>query len=101
MKYYSMTHDFSGRKIKKSKPTGETFKKLKLREGLVSIPSYTYRGMDTKPPSQNLVDYGVASKAESKKYTGTLVKGISTLHKSNAVPILSQEEAVEHASMRR
>ena len=41
------------------------------------------------------------AKVESKKYTGTLVKGISTMHKSNAVPILSQDEAKEHAHMRR
>lgn len=41
------------------------------------------------------------SKVEPQKYTGTLVKGISTMHKSNAVPILSKEEAKDHASMRR
>ena len=41
------------------------------------------------------------SKVESPEYTGTLVKGISTMHKSNAVPIINEEEAKEHASMRR
>ena len=41
------------------------------------------------------------TKIDPPKYTGTLVKGISTMHKSNAVPILNQEEAKEHASMRR
>ncbi len=34
-------------------------------------------------------------------YTGTKVKGIGTMHKSNAVPIFSDEEAVAIASMRR
>ena len=38
---------------------------------------------------------------ESPKYTGTLVKGISTLHKSNAVPVISKEEMESHANMRR
>ena len=38
---------------------------------------------------------------ESPKYTGTLVKGISTLHKSNAVPVISNEEMISHANMRR
>ena len=41
------------------------------------------------------------TKKESPKYTGTYVKGISTLHKSNAVPIVSKEEAIEHSQMRR
>jgi len=41
------------------------------------------------------------AKVEPKKYTGTLVKGISTLHKSNAVPIISDTEAKEHSTMRR
>lgn len=38
---------------------------------------------------------------EPQKYTGTLIKGISTMHKSNAVPIIDEREAREHAAMRR
>jgi len=34
-------------------------------------------------------------------YTGTKIKGIGTMHKSNAVPVFSDEEAVAIASMRR
>jgi len=41
------------------------------------------------------------SKRESTQYTGTLVKGIATMHKSNAVPITSGEQAIEISSMRR
>lgn len=41
------------------------------------------------------------TKRESMKYTGTLVKGIATMHKSNAVPVISQEEAEDIAKMRR
>lgn len=41
------------------------------------------------------------SKPEKKEYTGTLVKGISTMHKSNAVPIIDADQAKEHANMRR
>ena len=44
---------------------------------------------------------GVAVKAEPKVYTGTMVKGIATMHKSNAVPVFSDEEAVAISSMRR
>ena len=41
------------------------------------------------------------TKKEPMQYTGTLVKGIATMHKSNAVPVISQEEATDIANMRR
>jgi|SRR6056300_1489726 len=41
------------------------------------------------------------SKKETMKYTGTLVKGIATMHKSNAVPVISQQEAEDISKMRR
>jgi hypothetical protein len=44
---------------------------------------------------------GVAALAPAKVYTGTKIKGIGTMHKSNAVPIFSDEEAVAIANMRR
>ena len=34
-------------------------------------------------------------------YTGTKVKGIATMHKSNAVPVFSDEEATDISKMRR
>lgn len=40
-------------------------------------------------------------KKESQRYTGTAIKGIGTMHKSNAVPIFSDEQAIEIATMRR
>jgi hypothetical protein len=44
---------------------------------------------------------GVATKSEPKIYSGTACKGIGTMHKSNAVPIFSDAEAIEIAKMRR
>ena len=44
---------------------------------------------------------GNATLAPSKVYTGTKVKGIATMHKSNAVPVFSDEEAIEISRMRR
>ena len=44
---------------------------------------------------------GPCAKAPDKVYTGTLIKGIGTMHKSNAVPIFSDEEAMDIAKMRR
>lgn len=55
-----------------------------------NIPSYFSKGRA-----------GETAKAKRYEYTGTLIKGISTMHKSNAVPIINEEEAKEHASMRR
>jgi len=46
-------------------------------------------------------DNGVATLAPAKVYTGTKVKGIATMHKSNAVPVFSDEEAVDISKMRR
>jgi hypothetical protein len=40
-------------------------------------------------------------KTEDKRYTGSKIKGIGTMHKSNAVPVFSDEEAVEISKMRR
>jgi len=42
---------------------------------------------------------GDCTKQESPVYTGTLVKGIATMHKSNAVPVISQKEAEEISKM--
>ena len=46
-------------------------------------------------------DNGVATLPPAKIYTGTKVKGIATMHKSNAVPVFSNEEAVDISKMRR
>lgn len=51
-------------------------------------------------PSRNS-GVGVASAAPAKVYTGTKMLGIGTMHKSNSVPIFSDEEAVNIATMRR
>ena len=64
--------------------------------------TYKLSGRDTGPriPSLNS-GAGVATLAAPKVYTGTKVKGIATMHKSNAVPVFSDEEAVEISRMRR
>jgi hypothetical protein len=103
MKYGSMTHDFTGRKIKKKKPKGEvyakytrpTFTAMEPRSGPVRRDEgVEYKSADIGSPS-------VCSAPEVKKYTGTLVKGIATMHKSNAVPVIDQEQATDIANMRR
>ena len=44
---------------------------------------------------------GSSTAAVHKVYTGTKVLGIGTMHKSNAVPVFSDEEAIAISSMRR
>lgn len=44
---------------------------------------------------------GTAPLSAPKVYTGTKVKGIATMHKSNAVPVFSDEEAIDISKMRR
>jgi hypothetical protein len=38
---------------------------------------------------------------DAMQYTGNLVKGIGTLHKSNAVPVIDEEYMKDIARMRR
>ena len=51
-------------------------------------------------PSKN-AGVGFAAKADIPVYTGTKMIGIGTLHKSNAVPVFSDEEAQDISKMRR
>jgi hypothetical protein len=40
-------------------------------------------------------------KVHDNEYTGTKIKGIGTMHKSNAVPVFTDEEAKDISKMRR
>ena len=44
---------------------------------------------------------GICALKPSPVYTGDKIKGIGTMHKSNAVPVFSDEEAKDIATMRR
>lgn len=52
-------------------------------------------------PSLETSGAGDCTKRESQRYTGTAILGIATMHKSNAVPVFSQEDAKEISRMRR
>lgn len=61
-----------------------------------------YRRETPHIPSLNSPDVcGVATKSQQQVYTGTAIKGIATMHKSNAVPVFSQEDAIDISKMRR
>lgn len=66
--------------------------------------SYNHKKVDTnpvKPQSLGRWITGPVSSKPSPIYTGTKVKGIGTMHKSNAVPIFSDDEAIDISRMRR
>ena len=102
MQYGSMTHDFTGRKIKKKAPKGEVYQKYSGPgyKAKATTPAAFRRGGDVEYASVDSDGINTAP-VEKKTYTGTLVKGIATMHKSNAVPIIDQEQATDIANMRR
>lgn len=87
-------HGIDDESLAKKLPKDRKGKRVSIHE----IPDYTVNA-----PSVKLSDQiaGSGPKAEEKRYTGTLIKGIATMHKSNAVPIMNKQEAIEVSSMRR
>lgn len=80
----------------------------KKRTRAMSAPSLssTYslkipEGRNTTAHIKSVDTGGNAVLKPSKVYTGTMVKGIATMHKSNAVPVFSNEEAIDISKMRR
>ena len=66
----------------------------------VLVVSEPYR---RETPVYKSCDFGTHNTEIKEKlnYTGTVVIGISTMHKSSAVPIINQQEAIDIANMRR
>lgn len=107
----SLRYDPTGRKRKnhaanrvKKKPAA--FQSVSLRqsqlEKIREVQSAQYKSiMEEYMKDGNYPGAADCTKKETIKYTGTLVKGIATMHKSNAVPVISQEEATDIANMRR
>ena len=58
-------------------------------------------GRNTTSHLKSVDTGGNALLKPSPVYTGTKVKGIATMHKSNAVPVFSDEEAIDISKMRR
>ncbi|MEK9697953.1 MAG: hypothetical protein VW270_19450 [Candidatus Poseidoniales archaeon] len=66
----------------------------------LEIPDYK-SDRQCSPTSDVIAVPGSGKKRRENKYTGTLVKGIAQMHKSNAVPVISKEDAINVANMRR
>ena len=72
--------------------------KGKVKDSGNKIPNYA-EGRSTIKTSDNVS--GDARQKPAQQYTGTLIKGIGQMHKSNAVPISSKAAAEEIARMGR
>lgn len=63
---------------------------------------YTYEDPTKSIPSISTTPVPHATaKRESQKYTGSFIKGIGTMHKSNAIPVVDSEFMKELSKMRR
>jgi hypothetical protein len=84
---------------------GEEKKRKRALTAPVMLPTQQSNYQrDTGPriPSLNGgKDMAPATLKPAQVYTGTKVKGIATMHKSNAVPVFSDEQAVDISKMRR
>jgi hypothetical protein len=94
-----------------------SWKELLKAQGIEQDERRRRRAMSAEPLTYNLTtpvgretshiasrDTGHSGAVRTKdipKYTGTKILGIGTMHKSNAVPVFSNEEAHDIATMRR
>ena len=70
-------------------------------KGVVKDPMKATTLRRESPKYESGDGIGVTFARKENVYTGTLIKGIATMHKSNAVPIINEEQAHEVARMRR
>jgi len=108
----------SAEHAKKARELEESWKELLKRQGVeqeerkrargLSAPSLssTYslkipEGRNTTAHIKSVDTGGNAVLKPNPVYTGTMIKGIATMHKSNAVPVFSDEQAVDISKMRR
>jgi hypothetical protein len=82
----------------KIKHATKSVTKNKKHDNYVSQKGVNYKKNDI--PSLDTGYYNTFRKPD-QFYTGSNMVGIGTLHKSNAVPIFTEEEAKDQATMRR
>jgi hypothetical protein len=80
----------------------------KRQSRAMRAPALTYKlstpaGRNTghEIASLNTGHTGAVASRAIPQYTGTAIVGISTLHKSNAVPVFSKQDAIDISKMRR
>ena len=97
---YGKSKKTKGQEVKNPKsPSSASTSSIraKQKDSMVHIST----AEDKVSQSSRLWVTGACTTKPSPVYTGTKVVGIATMHKSNAVPIFSDDEAKEVSSMRR
>lgn len=79
----------------------EVLNQLKKRDLNWKYEFSVPKGREVRKISSLNTGLAYAKAPEKKTYTGDKMIGIGTMHKSNAVPVFSQEEAKDMSSMRR
>lgn len=77
------------------------YRQGKVKTQLRGTPMPEYKRDDHREKYPSGDGIGTTYARKEKVYTGTLVTGIATMHKSNAVPVINQKQAEEIARMRR
>lgn len=106
----------SAEQARKARDLDESWKALQKKWGIEAEEKKRKRALAAEPLQYSLLSSGQRTTAHipsrgdgsgnavlkpNPVYTGTKVKGIGTMHKSNAVPIFSDEEAIDISKMRR
>jgi len=102
---------------RKSEELNKEWKELQNKWGVEAEERKRKRAMSAEPldyklapppgretqriASRDTGHHGAVKTKGIPQYTGTKVLGIGTMHKSNAVPIFSDEEAIAISTMRR
>lgn len=75
---------------------------VKSKKLSTKLPSFTIPpGRETPKIASLDTGFITCAKTFQNLYTGEKIKGIGTMHKSNAVPVFSDSEAKDLSSMRR
>ena len=89
-----------GKKATRAKDTARETSKAPAQK--TSAPSALLEEAGRREvPTKKIWVTGACTVKQTPAYTGTKIIGIGTMHKSNAVPIFSNEEAKDISSMRR
>ena len=98
MFYGSLNYTTSGRKRRRLRVKKNSPKTFVASTTKPKTYADVRRETDIKYPSRD-DSIGSTPRREPQQYTGTFVRGIATMHKSNAVPVTSDQQAVDISRM--
>ena len=94
----------------RSRENQESWKNILLSHGVKKVSKniqsvqrkpISYRGSDLPRIPSRKDTFDPCVRPADKVYTGDAIVGISTMHKSNAVPVFNKQAAIDISKMRR